>query len=81
MAWNLRRLRVAKGLSQEALGADAGVDRAYIGKLERGSENPTVGLLDRLAAELKIHISELFLQPEKGERPPRPLSSGRRKRK
>lgn len=78
VAWNLRRLRVREGLSQEALGADAGIDRAYIGKLERGRENPTVALLDRLAITLKASISEFFIRPRVGERPPASLRGGRR---
>ncbi len=37
IGWNLRRLRVAKGLSQERLALAAGIDRAYVGRVERGS--------------------------------------------
>jgi transcriptional regulator with XRE-family HTH domain len=77
VAWNLRRLRVGQGLSQETLAADAGVDRAYVGRLERELENPTVGLLDRLAKALSAHISEFFIEPMKGEARPRPLPGGR----
>jgi transcriptional regulator with XRE-family HTH domain len=78
-AWNLRRWRVLRDLSQETLGVDAGVDRTYIGRLERGLENPTVAVLDRLAAALSIHISDFFKVPLRGERPPKPLRGGRRK--
>jgi transcriptional regulator with XRE-family HTH domain len=78
VAWNLRRLRVQEGLSQEALGADAGVDRAYVGKLERGAENPTIALLGRLAKALKVPVSEFFVKPRSGDRPPLPLKGGRR---
>jgi transcriptional regulator with XRE-family HTH domain len=39
--------RVKRGLSQERLAFDAGVDRSYVGGLERREENPTVDLLDR----------------------------------
>ena len=52
VAWNLRRLRVARALSQEALAVDAGIDRSFVGRIERGIENPTVETLDRLAAAL-----------------------------
>src|SRR5712664_3486101 len=45
------RVRVPKALSQEQLAVDAGVGRAYVSRLERG-ENPTVALLERLAAGL-----------------------------
>ena len=78
VAWNLRRLRVAKGLSQEALAADAEVDRTYVGRLERSLENPTIGLLDRLSSALGSHISELFIRPKAGTSPPKPLKGGRK---
>jgi transcriptional regulator with XRE-family HTH domain len=77
VAWNLRRLRVGQRLSQEKLAADAGVDRAYMSRLERELENPTVGLLDRLAKALSAHVSEFFIEPRAGESRPRPLPGGR----
>lgn len=80
VAWNLRRIRVAKDLSQEGLAADAEVDRTYIGKLERGLENPTVGLLDRIASALAVDVSEFFVRPKPNEMPPKPLKGGRRSR-
>ena len=79
VGWNLRRLRVERGLSQDALAADAEVDRAYVGKLERGEENPTVGLLERLVAALNAPIGALFVPPQRGEKPPKPLKGGRKK--
>jgi transcriptional regulator with XRE-family HTH domain len=78
VAWNLRRIRVRRGLSQERLAFDAGVDRSYLGGLERREENPTVDVLDRLANTLSVSISEFFVQPGKGSLPPKPLKSGRR---
>ncbi|MFH1341758.1 MAG: helix-turn-helix transcriptional regulator [Pseudomonadota bacterium] len=80
VAWNLRRIRVSREISQEKLAADAGVDRAYLGGLERQAENPTVDLLDRIAEALGIQATELFLQPEKGATPPGPLRSGRKRK-
>lgn len=79
VAWNLRRIRVSQGISQEKLAADAGVDRAYLGGLERQTENPTIDLLDRVAVALSVSTTELFVQPAPGEAPPKPLRSGRRK--
>ena len=79
LAWNMRRVRVAQGISQEKLAADAAVDRAYLGGLERRTENPTVDLLDRIAAALAVPLGELFVQPASDERPPAPLKGGRRK--
>jgi transcriptional regulator with XRE-family HTH domain len=80
VAWNLRRLRVKRSLSQEGLAADAGVDRSYVGRLERGQENPTVGVLERIAAILDVEIVEFFRVPSKNESAPKPLPGGRRKR-
>jgi len=80
VAWNLRRLRVARGLSQEALAFDARIDRSYVGRVERGRENPTIIVLEQLAASLGAHIHELFVEPAAGEKPPKPLSGGRRRK-
>ena len=80
VARNLRRLRVAQALSQEALAADAAVDRTYVGRLERGLENPTVAILERLAEALESDIAELFDAKYAAKGPVRPLRSGRRKK-
>ena len=80
VAWNLRRLRVGRGLSQENLAVDAGIDRTYVSRLERGLENPTVGILDQLAQALDAGIVEFFVVPAQDEIPPKPLSGGRRRK-
>lgn len=80
VAWNLRRLRVKRGMSQEALAVDAGVDRSYVGRIERGVENPTVETLDRLAKALEVPASELLLVPKSNEKAPPTLRRGRKKR-
>lgn len=77
---NLRRLRVAKGLSQEALAVDAGIDRTYVSKLERGKADPTVGMLERLAEALQTAIPSFFKESRATMLPVRPLPSGRRKK-
>jgi len=60
VAWNIRRLRVEKALSQEALALDAGIDRTYVSRVERSLENPTVGILERVAEVLGCDIAGLF---------------------
>ncbi len=67
---NLRRLRVAKGLSQEALGLVAGCEPSYPGRLERGQENPTVDLLEAFASALDVGIAALFEPIAPGALPP-----------
>jgi transcriptional regulator with XRE-family HTH domain len=81
IAWNLRRIRVKRELSQERLAFDAGIDRSYVGGLERQEENPTVDLLDRLAKTLSVHISELLVEPPRGAAAPKTLRRGRRSTK
>jgi len=61
---NVRRLRVAQGISQERLAFDAGVDRSYLGGMERGEANPTVDVLDRLAHTLGVALADLFAEIE-----------------
>jgi transcriptional regulator with XRE-family HTH domain len=78
VAWNLRRIRVRRGISQERLAYDAEVDRSYVGGLERQTENPTIDLLDRLAATLAVPLSELFVLPSHGATAPKPLPKGRK---
>jgi transcriptional regulator with XRE-family HTH domain len=80
VAWNLRRLRVARGLSQENLAVDAGIDRTYVSRMERGLENPAVGVLDQLAVALHAEVVEFFVVPAPDEPPPKPLSGGRRRK-
>jgi transcriptional regulator with XRE-family HTH domain len=78
VARNVRRLRVARGISQEHLAVDAGIDRTYVGRLERGRENPTVAVLERIAVALDASIVDLFAVPEPGQRPPGTLRPGRK---
>lgn len=78
VARNLRKLRVRKDLSQEALAIDAKVDRTYVSRLERGLENPTVVVLEKLAAALDAEIAQFFDKPRVGESAPKPLKGGRR---
>ena len=78
VAWNLRRLRVASGLSQERLALESGVDRAYVSGLERARENPTVDVLDRLAVILDAPLAAFFVVPEDVNAPQPSLKVGRK---
>lgn len=78
IGWNLRKLRVARGLSQERLALASNLDRAYVGRIERGEENVTTDRLDELAAALEVHVRELFYAVPEGATMPPPLPPGRR---
>jgi transcriptional regulator with XRE-family HTH domain len=78
VAWNLRRIRVQHGIPQEALAVDAGVDRTYVSRVERGLENPSVGVVERFALALSVDITELFRRPAEGEEQLAVLKKGRK---
>lgn len=67
-----------RALSQEALAFEAKIDRTYVSRLERGLENPTVAVLEKLAGALDAPIAELFRQPRPGTARVAPLKSGRK---
>lgn len=69
---------MTQGVSQERLAFDSGIDRAYVGGIERKTENPSVDILERLAATLNVEIAELFVQPAPDAQAPTRLKAGRR---
>ena len=56
----VRHLREASDFSQESLGEKAQLDQTYISGIERGVRNPSVIVLARLAAALRISLAQLF---------------------
>ena len=56
----IRELRTEKGLSQEALALVCGLDRTYIGGIERGERNVSLINIEKIAAALGIPVRELF---------------------
>ena len=56
----IRRLRVAKGQTQDALAESAGVSPKHLGELERGRGNPSLKSLQSLANALGLSMDELF---------------------
>jgi transcriptional regulator with XRE-family HTH domain len=57
---NLRRLRQARGLTQEALAGDAGLAMRHIGRIERGQSSPTATMLGKLAETLGADPADFF---------------------
>ncbi len=60
LALNLKALRAEKGVAQERLALDAGVDRTVVSKIERAKTNPSLDVLLRLANQLDSSLSQLL---------------------
>ena len=60
LAGNLRRLRLERGLTQEALADRAGLDRTYISALERERYSASVDTIDGLARALGVEPDDLI---------------------
>ncbi|MCK1590333.1 helix-turn-helix transcriptional regulator [Bradyrhizobium sp. 169] len=62
-ATNLRRIRNAKGLSQDDLAYDAGVSRSYLSQLEKGGFYASLKIIEKLAATLDVEPAEFLKRP------------------
>ncbi|HEV7280421.1 MAG TPA: helix-turn-helix transcriptional regulator [Pirellulaceae bacterium] len=56
----VRELRAAKGWSQESFAHEVGLDRTYLGGIERGERNLALRNIERLAETLGVSLSELM---------------------
>jgi transcriptional regulator with XRE-family HTH domain len=68
LAANVRRLREARGLSQQQMARLAGMPRPTWASLEAGSANPTLQVLGRAASALSVSIEELIGPPRTAAR-------------
>jgi len=57
---NLKKFRLAKGFSQEALADECGLHRTYVSSVERGERNITVDNMEKLAIALGVDLRELI---------------------
>lgn len=58
---NVRRLRIERGLTQEQLAFEAGIDLTYEGGIERGKRNPSLMVLVRISDALGVLPSDLMV--------------------
>ena len=56
----LSQVRTQKGFTQEKLAHEAGLNRAYVGYIERGERNPSIATIAKLAQALKVEVAEFF---------------------
>jgi len=58
---NIRALRSLQGFSQEGFAKHVGIDRSYMGGIERGERNLCVSTLRKIAIGLNLNVYELFI--------------------
>jgi transcriptional regulator with XRE-family HTH domain len=61
---NVREVRKLRGMSQEELALEANMKRSYVSDMERGTRNPSVKAIGRLAIALGVEPSVLLSVPE-----------------
>lgn len=62
LAANIKEIRLERGLAQEKLALDAGVDRTLVSKIERLIANPSLETLVKLAIVLKVPVTTLLVE-------------------
>lgn len=55
----VRELRLNRSWSQEEFASVAGLDRSYMGAVERGEQNPSLWIIARIAHALDLSVAEL----------------------
>ncbi|HYM46099.1 MAG TPA: helix-turn-helix transcriptional regulator [Solirubrobacteraceae bacterium] len=61
----IRAIRMRQGVSQEGLALKCGLDRTYISGIERGTRNPSLTNILKIAASLETSPVELFARAER----------------
>lgn len=61
---SIREARKRRRLSQEALAELAGINRSFLGEIERGEATPSIQTLQKLANGMDVKLSELIRQYE-----------------
>jgi len=60
LAQNMKRIRLAKQMSQGDICRKLGLDRAYISNVESGKRNPTLSTIEKIAQALEVSVNELL---------------------
>lgn len=56
----LRATRLEQGITQEFLALQCGIDRSYLGRIERGEVNLTVEKLYEITSALNVNVKDLL---------------------
>jgi transcriptional regulator with XRE-family HTH domain len=66
LAVNVKRLRLAKGITQEELAFLAEIDRTYASQIERAIANPSLGIICALADALDTTYEKILAEVQLG---------------
>ena len=77
---NVRRIRLAQGLSQEMLALEADLAMNYLSGIERGTRNPSLRVIGRLAKVLSVPVGDFFVAVSTRDAPGPTLKPGRKPR-
>ena len=65
VAMRLRKLRMARNISQDDLAMIVGVHRGHVARLESGDRTPRLDTLEKIAAALRVKVTSLLSDLEK----------------
>ena len=57
---NLKRIRIAKGISQGEIGRRLEVDKSFVSNIENGKTNPTLATIAKIAKAIGVSVGELM---------------------
>ncbi|HCI4012290.1 TPA: helix-turn-helix transcriptional regulator [Pseudomonas aeruginosa] len=60
----VRALRIERGIAQESLAHQAGIERSHMGKIERGEHMPTLAIIFKIAGALECSTAVLMSEAE-----------------
>ena len=63
VAVNLKRIRTSKGMSLDVLSEQTGVSKSMLAQIEKGTANPSLGVLGKITSGLRIEFQELIDAP------------------
>ena len=63
IAVNLKRIRTSKGMSLDVVAEQTGVSKSMLAQIERGTANPSIGVLGKIVSGLRLDFNELIQTP------------------
>lgn len=63
IAINLKRIRMARGISLDVVSEQTGVSKSMLGQIERGVANPTIGIIGKIVSGLRVELNDLVKAP------------------